>query len=91
MPKSKSHKKNPPKRVLALPDLEHAKTAVLNTLTSASGQRTYDHAIREFVTWYWRHATSATNRAGEPRGPRGYERFPICLLRDSFKRRTRLL
>jgi hypothetical protein len=39
MPKSKSRKKKPPKRVLALPDLEHAKTAVLNSLTSASGQR----------------------------------------------------
>jgi hypothetical protein len=48
MSKSKSRKKRPPKRVLALPDLEHAKTAVLS-LTSASGQRTYDHAIREFV------------------------------------------
>jgi len=47
MPKSKSRKKKSPKRVLALPDLEHAKTAVLNSLTSASGQRTYDHAIRE--------------------------------------------
>ena len=45
-------KKKPPKRVLALPDLEHVKTAVLNTLTSDSDQRTYDHAIREFVTWY---------------------------------------
>src|SRR5437899_10236826 len=45
MSKSKSRKKRPPKRVLALPDLEHAKTAVLNSLTSASGQRTYDHAI----------------------------------------------
>jgi integrase len=44
-----THKTKPPKRVLALPDLEHAKTAVLNSLTSASGQRTYDHAIREFV------------------------------------------
>src|SRR5712692_5555815 len=52
MPKSKSRKKRPPKRVLALPDLEHTKTAVLNSLTSASGQRTYDHAIREFVAWY---------------------------------------
>ena len=31
MPKSKSRKKKPPKRVLALPDLEHAKTAVLNS------------------------------------------------------------
>jgi hypothetical protein len=25
---------------------------VLNSLTSVSGQRTYDHAIREFVAWY---------------------------------------
>jgi hypothetical protein len=49
MPKSTSRKKKTPKRVLALPDLEHAKMAVLNGLTSASGQRTYDHAIREFV------------------------------------------
>jgi hypothetical protein len=38
-----------PKRVLALPD---AKTAVLDSLTSASGQRSYDHAIREFVGSY---------------------------------------
>ena len=51
MPKSKSRTKKTPKRVLALPDLEHAKTAVLNSLTSASGQRTYDHALREFVGW----------------------------------------
>lgn len=52
MPTSKSRKRKPPKRVLALPDLEHAKTAVLNSLSSASGQRTYEHAIREFVAWY---------------------------------------
>ena len=32
MTKTKSRKKKPPKRVLALPDLEHAKTAVLNSL-----------------------------------------------------------
>jgi uncharacterized protein (DUF2336 family) len=40
-------KKKSPKRVLALPDLEQAKSAVLNSLTSKSGQRTYDHAITE--------------------------------------------
>ena len=33
--KSKSRKKKPPKRVLALPDLEQAKAAVLTSLTSA--------------------------------------------------------
>jgi hypothetical protein len=52
MPKSKSRRKKTPKSVLALPDLEQTKMAVLNSLTSASGQRTYDHAIREFVAWY---------------------------------------
>src|SRR5689334_17489056 len=62
MPKSKSRKKKPPKRVLAPPDLEHAKTAVLNSLTSASGQRTYEHAIREFVSWYCSEPRLAFNR-----------------------------
>ncbi len=43
---ARSHtRKKTPKRVLALPDLEHAKSAVLNSLTSRSGQRTYDHAM----------------------------------------------
>src|SRR6266581_3695080 len=62
MSKSKSRKKRLPKRVFALPDLEHAKTAVLNCLTSASGQRTYDHAIREFVAWYCSEPRLAFNR-----------------------------
>src|SRR5215472_16668339 len=62
MPKPKSRKKKSPKRVLALPDLEHVKTAVLNSLTSASGQRTYDHAIREFVAWYCSEPRLAFNR-----------------------------
>ena len=61
MPKPKSRKKKS-KRVLALPDLEQAKTAVLNSLTSASGQRTYDHAIREFVAWYCSEPRLAFNR-----------------------------
>jgi hypothetical protein len=51
-----------PKRILALPDLEHAKTALLNSLTSRSGQRTYDHAIREFVAWYCSEPRLAFNR-----------------------------
>ena len=45
-------KKRLPKRVLALPDLEQSKTAVLNNLRSKSGQRSYDHAITDFVEWY---------------------------------------
>jgi hypothetical protein len=62
MPKPKSQKKKLPKRVLALPDLEQVKAAVLNSLTSASGQRTYDHAIREFVAWYCSEPRLAFNR-----------------------------
>src|SRR4029453_9959172 len=62
MSKSKSRKKKAPRRVLALPDLEHTKTAVLNSLRSASGQRTYEHAIREFVAWYCSEPRLAFNR-----------------------------
>ena len=49
---SKRKKKRPPKQVLALPDLEQSKAAVLNSLTSKSGQHTYDRAITDFVEWY---------------------------------------
>jgi hypothetical protein len=48
MPKSQSRKKKSPKRVLALPDLEQAKTAVLNSLKSASSQHPCEHAIAVF-------------------------------------------
>jgi len=62
MSKSRRKKKSP-KRVLALPDLEQAKSAVLNSLTSKSGQRTYDHAIDEFVGWYCSEPRLAFNRS----------------------------
>ena len=61
MPKSRKKRKSP-KRVLALPDLEQAKSVVLNTLTSKSGQRTYDYAITEFVEWYCSEPRLAFNR-----------------------------
>jgi site-specific recombinase XerD len=44
--------KRVPKTVLRLPDLEQSKSAVLNSLASPSSQRSYDHAIREFIEWY---------------------------------------
>lgn len=49
MAKSKTKRKRTPKHVLKLPDLEQSKSAVLNSLTSRSSQRTYDHAISEFI------------------------------------------
>ena len=40
------------KTVLRLPDLEVAKSAVLNSLSCPDAQRGYRHAIAEFVDWY---------------------------------------
>ena len=42
MAKSKMKRKRAPKSVLKLPHLEQSKSAVLNSLTSPSSQRTYD-------------------------------------------------
>src|SRR5258705_4906868 len=50
------------KTALRLPDLEHAKAAVLNSLTSADSQRGYRHAIDEFVDWYCSEPRLAFNR-----------------------------
>jgi hypothetical protein len=50
------------KSVLRLPDLEHAKTAVLNSITSLDAQRGYRHAIDEFVEWYCSEPRLALNR-----------------------------
>lgn len=56
------HKRTTTKSVLRLPDLEHAKTAVLNSLTSPDAQRGYRHAIDEFVNWYCSEPRLALNR-----------------------------
>ena len=59
---SKPKRKLPPKTVLRLPDLEHSKSAVLNSLPSQSSQRSYDHAIREFIDWYCSEPRLAFNK-----------------------------
>jgi integrase len=55
-------RKSPPKTVLKLPDLEQSKSAVLNSLTSPSSRRSYDHAIREFIEWYCSEPRLAFNK-----------------------------
>jgi integrase len=60
-PRSRVNRKKA-KTVLRLPDLEHAKAAVLNSLTSADAQRGYRHAIDEFVDWYCSEPRLAFNR-----------------------------
>jgi hypothetical protein len=60
-PRSRVNRKKA-KTVLRLPDLEHAKAAVLNSLTSVDAQRGYRHAIDEFVDWYCSEPRLAFNR-----------------------------
>lgn len=40
------------RKVLRLPDLDHSKLAVLNSLTSPASRRVYEHAIDQFIAWY---------------------------------------
>ena len=49
---AKNKRKQSRRTVLKLPDLEQSKSAVVNSLMSASSKRSYDHAIREFIDWY---------------------------------------
>ncbi len=60
-PRSKVNRKKP-KTVLRLPDLEFAKAAVINSLTSSDAQRGYRHVIDEFVDWYCSEPRLAFNR-----------------------------
>jgi site-specific recombinase XerD len=62
---SRKKLKQSPKRVLRLPDLDFAKSAVLNTLRSPESKRSYRFAIDDFVAWYcsepWRLSSSTIN------------------------------
>ena len=59
---SSRRRRSSTKSVLRLPDLEHARTAVLNSLNSADAKRGYRHAIDEFVDWYCSEPRLAFNR-----------------------------
>ena len=48
--------------MLRLSDLDHSKSAVLNTLTSSASRRTYEYAIEEFIAWYCSEPRLALNR-----------------------------
>lgn len=58
----KKKRRAAPKTILRLPDLDQAKSAVLNSLTSADAQRGYRHAIDEFVEWYCSEPRLSFNR-----------------------------
>jgi len=55
-------KANYRRRVLKLPDLDHCKLAVLNSLGSPASRRVYDYAIDQFIAWYCSEPRLAFNR-----------------------------
>jgi hypothetical protein len=55
-------KPNYRRRVLRLPDLDHCKTAVLNSLGSPASRRVYEYAIDQFIAWYCSEPRLAFNR-----------------------------
>jgi hypothetical protein len=56
--------RRPPSRkiVLKLPDLDHAKSAVLNSFSSPHSRRNYKFAMEQFITWYCSEPQLALNR-----------------------------
>jgi hypothetical protein len=50
------------KIVLSLPDLDHAKSSVLNSLSSPRSRRNYKFAMEQFIAWYCSEPRLALNR-----------------------------
>src|ERR1039457_99072 len=59
----KKSKPNYRKIVLRLPDLDHAKASVLNSLSSPQSRRNYRFAMDQFIAWYCSEPRLALNRA----------------------------
>ena len=55
-------KPNYRRRVLRLPDLDHCKLAVLNSLGPPASRRVYEYAIDQFIVWYCSEPGLAFNR-----------------------------
>ncbi|MFZ0440063.1 MAG: tyrosine-type recombinase/integrase [Candidatus Sulfotelmatobacter sp.] len=55
-------KPNYRRRVLRLPDLDHCRLAVLNSLGSPASRRVYEYAINQFIAWYCSEPRLALNR-----------------------------
>ncbi len=60
--RKKNRKPSRCKIVLRLPDLDHAKTSVLNSLSSPRSRRNYKFAMEQFITWYCSEPRLALNR-----------------------------
>ena len=60
--RKKSKKHNCARIVLRLPDLDHSKTSVLNSLSSPRSRRNYRFAMDQFISWYCSEPRLALNR-----------------------------
>ncbi|MGI4758653.1 MAG: hypothetical protein ACRYGF_17610 [Janthinobacterium lividum] len=52
MTEKRKNKPRSTRTTLRLPDLDHSKSSVLQSLGSAASKRTYGAAIEDFITWY---------------------------------------
>jgi hypothetical protein len=60
--KGKSLTSKRPKTKVGLPDLDHSKSAVLDSLRSPESKRDDRHAIDEFIQWYCSEARLSFNK-----------------------------
>jgi hypothetical protein len=61
---AKRGKSKRPGTKLGLPDLGHAKSAVLVSLRSPESQRSYRRSIDDFVCWYCSEPRLSFNKTG---------------------------
>jgi integrase len=60
--RKKTKKHNSARIALRLPDLDHSKTSVLNSLSSPRSRRNYRFAMDQFISWYCSEPRLALNR-----------------------------
>ncbi len=54
------------RRTLRLPDLDHSKLAVLNSLGSPASRRVYEYALDQFIAWYCSEPRLVQSNRGYP-------------------------
>src|ERR1022692_4511000 len=74
----KKSRRRSPRAVLRLPDLEHAKSAVLNSLASPESRRSYEFAIQNFGHWDCSEPRLALNRIVVTRYRMGLEQLHLA-------------
>ena len=84
--KRKPAKAKRAKTKLGLPDLDHTKSAVLDSLSSPESKRGYRQAVDEFIQRYWSEprlsfkrspATAFSSRIGSSRRERSADDSPL--------------